>query len=120
MILPIFEIFPDKIDIFDTLGDYESNIVDYDEIYNNFWNAEDERMAAQTLRSGLSEQLEMSPEWFFVELCVSRDEQGRVLEGVRLYITDAKALAANPEIIRSYFLGTVGVDCEIVYDLSAE
>ena len=120
MILPIFEIFPDKIDIFDTLGDYESNIVDYDEIYNNFWAEQDEKNASTALRKGLAETLSISADYFRVSLCTSGSGAERTLESVTVYITDARGISADPQKIRSYVKNTANTECEIVYDFSDE
>ena len=120
MITPIFHVLPTKNDFMDILGEYGPESQSYEEIYNNFWNAEDERSAAQALAVSLADQLGMSREWFYAELCVLREGGNRTLEGVRLHITDIRAIAADPEIIRTYFLETVGVDCEIVYDINDE
>lgn len=121
MIIPIFQVIPSKNDILDIFAGYESEAQNYDEIYNNFWNAEDERALTQALTERLADELGLPDEYFCIELCVSQTENsGRVLEGVRLSLTDVRALSANPEIIRGFFLDTAGVECEIVYNFSDE
>lgn len=120
IVMPISPIILTQNSIFDIFDDYENDGLNYDEIYNNFWNNEDERAIAQTLSARLADKLDISDEWFSLELCVSRTEDGRVLDGVRLYITDVRAISANPETIRRYFADEVGVDCEIVYKFSDE
>ena len=120
MVIPITPIISTKNNLFDAFDDYKDNKTNYDEIYNNFWSSEDERAIAQTLSARLADKLDISDEWFSLELCVSRTDDGRVLDGVRLYITDVRAVSANPETIRKYFFDEAGVDCEIVYKFSDE
>ena len=120
MVLPIFDVFPSKIDIFDNLDDYEANMENYDEIYNSFWAEQDEKNAASALCDGLAESLSFPVDYFRVGLLTSGSGVERTLEGVTVYITDARGIAADPQKIRAYVKNMANTDCEIIYDFSVE
>ncbi len=117
MVIPISRILPADRGIFDILGDSLSSGQDYEAIYNEYWAASDERRACDALAEGLAARLGISADKLRVELNVSRTDGGRVLEKVRVYITDISALAADPELIGAYIRESAGVECEIIYDI---
>ena len=119
-IFPIFEVFPTKIDIFDFFDGYESNTESYDEIYNNFWEKQDEKNASAALQDGLAKTLSLPADYFRIVLFTSGSGVERTLERVTVYITDARGISADPQKIRAYVKNIAHTECEIVYDFSDE
>lgn len=103
--------------IFDGADTQEGN---YDEIYNSYLESADESQARELLSRGMSEELGLARESFYLELVVAKTEVSRAVERVRVYIIRSDAFIKDPADIRAYVKKTVGCECDIIYGINDE
>lgn len=90
--------------------------LDYDEIYNQYLAEGNLRVSEDMLEQELCERFERESESIEVSLSVELTEGGLSLTGVLVTLKNG-AVSVDPQELREYLLGRLGLECEIVYEL---